>query len=632
MEGKKMPVAFFGKEFTFEQPDGTKVKLLGWGNQYTAVFEDPRGYTVIKDPKTGFYQYARLSADKSSFEPSGKNVGAADPATLGLEKHLRITKKAGKKKVFKGTTEPKSKSRWQERREAAKAERQLRLKKNGVSKVPPPDETKGDYVGLCLLIQFPDVPGTIPKSDVEDFCNKKGYSDYRNKGSVYDYFYDVSGGKIKYTNIVTAYYTAKKPKAFYTDPSVECPIMAIQLIEEALKDLKNGGFDPGRLSSDSKNYVYALNVFYAGKCVNSWSEGLWPHSSYLDSPFDLGKEKKAFDYQITDMGDELSIATFCHENGHMVCDFPDLYDYGDESCGVGAYCLMCSGGPDEKNPTQVCAYLKYKAGWGDKVTTLAAGDFKVGAGVNEFLLWPKDANEYFIIENRLREDRDSALPAAGLAIWHVDEEGSNENEQMTAANHYECSLEQADGRFDLERRRNDGNAGDLFISPGIFGSTSKPDSRWWDGTPSGLEITGISKPGTEMSLTVGKKGGGQDIVLEESPAVTIPDNDTSGITRTLTITTKGKIRDLEVTVDISHKRIGDLTVALKTPGKKKIELHARTGGTDDNIKKTYSIADVPDLGKLVGKSFKGTWSLTVADNAKNYGGKLNSWGLKITPK
>lgn len=627
-----MPIAFFGKEFLFEQPDGSKIRLLGWGNQHFAVFEDPNGYTVIKDPATGFYQYARLSSDKAGFEPSGKNVGAVDPASLGLEKHLRTVKKVGKIRAFKGIAEPGSKTRWQERREAVKAAQRLEKKKREVLTAPPPGETKGDFVGLCLLIQFPDVHGTIPRSDVEDFCNKKGYTDYGNMGSVYDYYYDVSGGRIRYTNIVTAYYTAKKPRAYYTDPAVEMPKRALQLIQEALGALKENGFDPGTLSSDTQDYVYALNVFYAGTRTNNWAEGLWPHSWHLDSPFDLGKGKKIYDYQITDMGSDLALATFCHENGHMVCDFPDLYDYGYESCGVGSYCLMCSGGPDDKNPTQVCAYLKYKAGWGEKVTTLAPGDFTLRAGINEFLLYPKNATEYFILENRFRKGRDSSLPSSGLAIWHVDELGTNDNEQMTAKNHYECSLEQADGRFDLELRRNDGDGGDLFCSPAIFSSGSIPDSRWWDGTPSDLDITDISGPGPEISLTVRPESAGEAVVLAESPAEKIPDNDTAGITRTLKIIKAGKIKDLEVNVDISHKKIGDLTVTLISPGRKRIELHARTGGTADNIMKTYSITDIPDLNKLVGKSFKGTWKLNVVDHAKWNKGKLNSWGLKITPK
>ena len=52
----------------------------------------------------------------------------------------------------------------------------------------------------------------------------------------------------------------------------------------------------------------------------------------------------AYRYQMTDMRDALLLRTFCHENGHMICDFPDLYDYGYESKGTGRYCLMSSSG------------------------------------------------------------------------------------------------------------------------------------------------------------------------------------------------------------------------------------------------------------------------------------------------
>lgn len=69
--------------------------------------------------------------------------------------------------------------------------------------------------------------------------------------------------------------------------------------------------------------------------MNGWSQDLWPHAWALASPFQATATKKLNDYQITDMGTELTIGTFCHENGHMVCDFPDLYDYGYESNVVG---------------------------------------------------------------------------------------------------------------------------------------------------------------------------------------------------------------------------------------------------------------------------------------------------------
>ena len=40
---------------------------------------------------------------------------------------------------------------------------------------------------------------------------------------------------------------------------------------------------------------------------------------------------------------------------------PDLYDYDNNSAGVGRYCLMCA--QFSKNPQEPCAYLKVLNGW-----------------------------------------------------------------------------------------------------------------------------------------------------------------------------------------------------------------------------------------------------------------------------
>ena len=215
----------------------------------------------------------------------------------------------------------------------------------------------------------------------------------------------------------------------------------------------------------------------------------------------------------------LTLGTICHEIGHLVCDFPDLYDPGDdefESHGVGGYCLMSHGASiDERNPTQICAYLKYRAGWASSVNTISAGLNTVKAGVNDFFIHPKNDSEYFIIENRQQAGRDTALPGSGLAIWHVDEDGDNERHHMTTGWHFECSLEQADGKFDLETIRHPrppghhldaadhyGDVEDLYRS-GVstdFGDATTPDSRWWDGTPSGLEMSRVSASGVTMTF------------------------------------------------------------------------------------------------------------------------------------
>ena len=500
-----MTCSFNDKEFTFSQPDGSKVQVKGWGNGHHAVFETLDGFTVVKDPVTNYYQYARLSADKNCLEPAGAVIGLVDPETLGLMKHIRVSEEAAKKIALTAFNQMGSMSRWQERREEIRTARRTASETWGIFEAPPIGEIKGDYFGLCILIQFPDVPGNIPQSEVQDFCNKKGYGGFGNNGSVFDYYYDVSRGKLRYRNIVTSYYNAKNPKSYYTNPEI-LPFgnMARELIEEALLDLKTKKFDFSELSIDATGYIYALNVFYAGPCINEWCKGLWPHSGSLASPFEVGKDRKIYDYQISSMGGELKLGTFCHENGHMICHFPDLYDYSNQSNGVGEFCLMCCVEPEENNPRQFCGYLKHRAGWADKVTNLIEGVYTANADKNEFFIYSKSPTEYFLIENRINKNRDSSLPASGLAIWHIDEQGSNENEETSPAKHYECSLVQADNSFHLERRINFGDEKDLYGGPiqQKFGDSTSPNSKWLDGTSSGLEIIAKSSPSNEISFKV----------------------------------------------------------------------------------------------------------------------------------
>lgn len=503
-----MPVYYNGEEFTFYNPDGSEIKVRGWGNQFAAVFETLDGFTIVQDPESGFFHYATLSKDGTELLPSGTRVGTGAPLQLSLPRHLRVTPEAASRKALAAQQETGVKPRWETRRR----ERQQRHTRSTISSKDRPVDTSeggplaatiGNYVGLCLLIQFPDVPGTISQQEVTNFCNQPGYTSFGNNGSVRDYFYDNSDHKLTYTNIVNAYYTAQHNRAYYTDPNISYGTRARELIVEALNHLKAQGFNFNQLTADSSGYIQALNIFYAGPIVNNWAKGLWPHSSGLITAYVASSTRRFHDYQITNMGNQLTLGTFCHENGHMVCDFPDLYSYNDPPShyGVGNYCLMCFGGSNT-NPTQVCAYLKNYAGWTSSLRQISQGmSYSIMAGKNDFLIHRKNQIEYFIIENRAKTGRDESLPDAGLAIWHVDESGNNiYNSPFNPSQPLECTLNQADNRFDLEYMHNGGDVDDLFGAPAAqsFGNATTPNSHWNDGTVSNLEFTSISAPGSNM--------------------------------------------------------------------------------------------------------------------------------------
>jgi len=119
------------------------------------------------------------------------------------------------------------------------------------------------------------------------------------------------------------------------------------------------------------------------------------------------------------------------------------------------------------------------------------------------------------------------------------------------------------------------------------------------------------------------------ILLESSPGITIPDNDRTGIEDTIKTEAEGTIKEIEVSLDITHTYIGDISVTLFSPEGTEIILHNRVGGPLNNIDRTYSFATTSALKQLAGQVIKGEWVLKLIDNAGADVGKLNRWAIRI---
>jgi M6 family metalloprotease-like protein len=635
-----MATRFNGQVFTFTQPDGSKVQLRGWGDQYYAVFETMDGYTVTKNPATGYWEVARLAPDGNALESAPTLGDRLDGLRAGVPRGLRIRREsamAAARESARRASGRRCEERRRERREELRAIRAVAAA-GGPMLAPPQRQTVGDFRGLCLLVDFSDSPATIPREEVESFCNLAGYSGFGNHGSVFDFFLENSIGRCRYTNIVAPYYRAQHPKTYYTDNTIPQPQRAYELINEALAFHKAQGFDFSQLTVDSQGFVYAMNVYYSGPVTNNWAEGLWPHAHHLGSAVRLRPGMSAFDYQFTAMGSELELGTFCHENGHMLCDYPDLYDYGYESSGVGGYCLMCGGNNvSEKNPIAISAYLKRLSGWARNVTPITHGaEVTLDAGTNDFAIYSRSGREYFLLENRNKIGRDAALPDEGLAIWHVDEDGDNSHEHMTLGQHYELSLEQADGLFQLERQRNQyGDTGDLYSgSTARFADNTVPNSKWWNGTSSNLTIHQISTAGpsiTFRSLLADAVTPSQSLRRVSTPNRAIPENNQLGINDTIDIPEVVTISSIKVGIDVTHTYRGDLNATLTTPWGTVIELHPKgRGGNANDLKQTYDETSLPALSTLRGRSAQGMWTLMVRDLAPGDTGRLNNWSLELS--
>jgi M6 family metalloprotease-like protein len=473
----QLSAAPFAKTIEFTQPNGEVVQIWGQGDDFYAVFETLDGFTVVFDQNLRAYVYADLNADATELVSTGVPVGAPRPAAL--QPHLRINRAAAAALAGARQQEWEQQTGIRDRWNALKMERRTLeqdLLSGPVTLAPPSHHTVGEITGIVLLIDFDDDARSITRTEIDQYCNLPGYGGYGNNGSVRDYFYEVSNGSLIYTNVVLQYVripNSVHPKSYYTNPARGAGESGNELIHDALNILTaqpNYQTEIAPLidlaSINSQGQALALNVFYTGGNGGVWAQGLWPHmwGLYAAGAYRLTDRTTVFTYQITNMGNELSIGTFCHENGHMICGYPDLYDYDYDSVGgAGMFCIMGSGGHG-KNPSQVCGYLKYASGW---TTTIEVPPFtyeqaSVAARIShpDFnkiyrTTKPGTDTEYYLFEARARIDRDAQLPAQGLLIWHVDELGDRDNQSIeynTQHLNYECSLVQADGAVSLSER------------------------------------------------------------------------------------------------------------------------------------------------------------------------------------
>jgi M6 family metalloprotease-like protein len=544
----------FARRISFTQADGTGVQLWGQGTEFHAVFETLEGYTVVYDPIRRSYCFARLSPDGSSLVSTGVPAHTASPESLSLPRHLRDSPARRK------ADSQARRLRWESAMQLAGTP-EPNPGGAGTNSSPPLMPVTGAKAGLTLLVDFMDVPARIPREEIERFCNQTGYSGYGNNGSVCDYFQDNSARLLLYTNVVTAYVRVPSRKTWYGDVTKDCGDQGRQLLNDALAVLKRRpDYDAEilptlkALSTDSRNRALACNVLYAGGNGGVWSQGLWPHSSALAAPVELFPGGPAvWRYQISNLEEPMEIGTFCHENGHMLCSFPDIYDYDmDSSGGAGWFCLMNIGnyGGGGQNPTQICAYLKLRAGWAS-VTELNESSRLTGRlaafpeeNFNHFYRYgkPGTPTEYFLLECRHQSRRDAALPSSGLAVWHIDELGDHNNQGLAANNahaNYAVTLVQADNRYHLQRNENNGDSNDLFFSgnptPGYLNRIADdtvPAGNWWNGDWSGLVLHDFSAAAPIMSFEMGDSG---------PPAITLLSQDAS-ITLGQTATFKVQVR------------------------------------------------------------------------------------------
>ncbi|MHB1063110.1 MAG: M6 family metalloprotease domain-containing protein [Georgenia sp.] len=612
--------AIFGERLTFPQGDGTTVELVVYGDEMRARYETPAGCTAVFDADRALWCYALLAV--GHLVSSG--VPVTKPVPPGVRMHLKESPgvRAAAIRARHDTLRPRP------------PEVPGLTRTFGANRglLPGRRVSAGQVRGLTVLVQFADLASTVTSADVAAMLNDEGYRRNGNSGSVRDYFLAMSAGKLDYRNVVVGPVTLPMPQAHYVANSLVQPALTA-----AVNDL---GVNLADFDSRGEGVVDAVNFLYAGRTL--YQGELWPHNAERRLTF--GNVRTNF-YMLTSMGRspvDLSIGTICHESGHLLCRFPDLYDYGErdgdleESSGIGYYCLMGAGNHlgGGRQPSAVCAYLRDLVAWYDEHVSLASpAQYTVAAGESRRVHkydTPRP-NEYFLVENRTATGQDAALPASGLAVYHCDTLGSNEWEDGTRERHYQVALLQSDGHLDLEHGSNLGDATDLYgADPGVaLADSTTPSSRMWDGTGSGLVISAVTGPGATISFRTGLLPTAPASTAETVADLLIPDDDPDGARSILELAAPGVLTGLTVEVDLIHPWIGDLTATLIDPGGTEAVLRTRTGGSADDLHARYD-SDAPGspLATLVGRPAAGAWMLHVVDHVRRDTGRLDRWRIE----
>jgi immune inhibitor A len=381
------------------------------------------------------------------------------------------------------------------------------IPKAAVASVGSKRPKKRKMHAIALLVDFSDNKGMRRAKDFENLLFDKA-----NPNSMTNFYRQLSYGALELTGEVIGYVRAPQPYSYYTasesGTGSNYPKNTPGLLNDTLTIFcRNDNLV--RFDADNDGFVDAIFLIHAGRGAEAEPNPakrknmIWSHKWTLPQPF-VHQGVKVFAYSAEP--EDGRVGVFSHEFGHLL-GLPDLYDTTFRSHGIGDWCLMAGGswGGKGNRPTRMSCWCLAKLGWiKPKVVTRKKSIqlYTLEEKKAEcYRLWTKGATgpEYFLLENRQAKGFDAALPGSGLAVWHIDERQSNNDNPLA----YLVALLQADGNKDLELLKNSGDAGDLF--PGDKGVTAvddntTPSTRANTGAPSRVALTNIAMSGGIVTL------------------------------------------------------------------------------------------------------------------------------------
>ena len=307
----------------------------------------------------------------------------------------------------------------------------------------------GKKKGLVILVNFSDVKMQEMYGNVffNDFFNKVGFSENGMAGSVHDFFYESSYGKLDLDFDVVGPVTVSKEMAYYgQNDSNGMDLHPAEMVIEACKLADAQGTDFSQYDWDGDGYVDQVFLVYAGysEASGASENTIWPHEYDLNSAHYYGDGSgtllldgvRVNTYAVSSelAGSRGTVAdgigTACHEFSHCLC-LPDLYDtdkavnFGMDAWSVMDYgCYSGQSGIGEC-PTAYTSYERMYCGWLTPVELKKPQNIQglkaLASNPEAYILYNEgNRNEYYLLENRQQEGFHRYDPGHGLLVIHVD--------------------------------------------------------------------------------------------------------------------------------------------------------------------------------------------------------------------
>jgi M6 family metalloprotease-like protein len=352
-------------------------------------------------------------------------------------------------------------------------------------------------------------------------------------GNLTQFYRDISGGKVNLTGIVlpwvrtgvTRAQTVGSSMGLGGDANMGAYLRdAVSRLDPSVNfgQYDNDGPDGVPNSADDDGFVDVTVFQFSEIAASCNGPGIWPHRSTIrgqtGQPYstdDLrpnGQPVLVDDYLVQSAldcdGEPQNIATIAHETGHAF-GLPDFYDATggilpqQRRWVLGCWTLMAAGSWGCGNgatfgkvatPSHMGAYEKLQLGWVRR--TLTEPGWR-----REYLLDPvqtgktvlqvplRGEQEYLLLEYRPRTGFDTALPAEGVIVYHVQPDLPL-RPCATCPRLYRVGLVEADGDGALLRTAQEGGnrgvAGDAFGGTRILGDLTTPSIRLNSGAKSNV--------------------------------------------------------------------------------------------------------------------------------------------------